>query len=53
MFRAALISAIDDATKAGEELYHEFNLAKAVNSDWELIHKWISDCFYLAKIPGK
>jgi hypothetical protein len=37
---------------SGEQIYNDFNLASATNSDWELIHNWISDCLYLSKIPG-
>jgi hypothetical protein len=37
----------------GKDFYSDFQLAQAANTDWELIHNWISDCLYLAHIPGK
>ncbi|KAK0100918.1 hypothetical protein ONS95_007360 [Cadophora gregata] len=39
-------------TVGGNSLYNDFNLDEAANSDWELIHSWISDCLYLAHIPA-
>jgi hypothetical protein len=54
LFAKALRQAVDVATSAkdGETLYSDFDLESAANSDWELIHGWISDCLYLGKIPG-
>ncbi|KAH7356949.1 hypothetical protein BKA65DRAFT_218378 [Rhexocercosporidium sp. MPI-PUGE-AT-0058] len=40
------------STVDGNSLYNDFNLAESANSDWELIHSWISDCLYLAHIPA-
>lgn len=40
------------STVDGSSLYNDFQLAKAANSDWELIHGWISDTLYLAHIPA-
>jgi hypothetical protein len=50
----AIQLAVDrySSTVDGESLYNDFQLAQAVNADWELIHNWISDCLYLAHIPG-
>ena len=54
-FAKALQQAVNAnaSTNTGEEVYNDFQLASAANSDWELIHNWISNCLYLAKIPGK
>ncbi|KAH0562327.1 hypothetical protein GP486_002981 [Trichoglossum hirsutum] len=53
LFAKALRQAVDTVTSAtdGETLYSDFDLESAANSDWELIHGWISDCLYLGKIP--
>jgi hypothetical protein len=54
VFTQALIQSVDANASAGDgdEIYNDFQLASAVNSDWELIHNWISNCLYLANIPG-
>lgn len=54
IFAQAIVHAVDAnaAADKGEELYSDFHLASAVNSDWELIHNWLSNCLYLANIPG-
>jgi hypothetical protein len=53
IFAKAIQLAVDryTSTADGSSLYNDFQLAKAANSDWELIHHWISDSLYLAHIP--
>jgi hypothetical protein len=55
IFATAIQNAVDRyaASVNGASIYNDFNLAQAANSDWELIHNWISDTLYLAHIPGK
>jgi hypothetical protein len=50
-FRRAVIRAVDSLASAGEKLYNDYNLGAANNSDWEIIHNWISDKLYLSDIP--
>jgi hypothetical protein len=54
-FATAIQQAVDrySSTVTGELIYNDFGLQQAANSDWELIHGWISDCLYLAHIPGR
>lgn len=51
-FAKAIIKAVDvNASDQGEKIYNDFELSKAANSDWELIHNWISNTLYLGNIP--
>ncbi|PMD29538.1 hypothetical protein L207DRAFT_538723 [Hyaloscypha variabilis F] len=34
------------------KIYNDFELSKAANSDWELIHNWTSNTLYLGNIPS-
>lgn len=54
VFARAVRHFIDKFTSVadGKEIYNDYNLDSAANSDWELIHSWLSDCLYLKKIPG-
>jgi len=54
VFAKAIEQAVDryGSDVTGTSLYNDFHLEQAANSDWELIHSWISDCLYLAHIPG-
>jgi hypothetical protein len=54
-FATEMRKAVNTTTSddKGEKFYSDFELAKAANSDWELIHNWISDCLYLGHVPGK
>ncbi|KAH6871249.1 hypothetical protein B0T10DRAFT_500717 [Thelonectria olida] len=51
-FQRAIKSAVALQTSAGEAIYSDYNLGKSNNSDWEIIHKWISDKLFLAGIPA-
>jgi hypothetical protein len=44
--------AVQTAGSAGDEIYNEFNKAGHNNSDWVIIHKWISEKLYLTDIPA-
>lgn len=54
IFVKAVRHLVDKFTSVadGKEIYNDYNLDSAANSDWELIHSWLSDCLYLRKIPG-
>lgn len=55
IFAKAIQLAVDRYSSSvdGESLYNDFHLAQAANADWELILNWVSDCLYLAHIPGR
>ena len=55
VFAEAVVHSVDlhSSVDGGERIYSDFQLAAASNSDWELIHNWISNTLYLANIPGK
>lgn len=44
--------AVETAGSAGDEIYNEFNKVGHNNSDWTVIHKWISEKLYLTDIPA-
>ncbi|KAL8769555.1 MAG: hypothetical protein Q9209_004486 [Squamulea sp. 1 TL-2023] len=43
--------AVDRLTRSGERTYSDYQLEKGDNSDWEIIHNWISDKLFLSGIP--
>ncbi|KAJ9607109.1 hypothetical protein H2200_008181 [Cladophialophora chaetospira] len=53
VFKHALHNVIDNMTSTtdGEQIYSDYSLDTAANSDWELIHAWLSDTLYLKNIP--
>lgn len=53
IFRENLFRFIDAQVAAGQSLYRGFGLGKANNSDWEIIHNWISDKLFLGGIPSQ
>jgi hypothetical protein len=53
VFTRNLIKIIDAQTAAGEKIYSDYNLGQANNSDWEVIHNWISDKLFLGGIPAQ
>lgn len=56
IFSTAIQQAVDSLVYAGPinvaNVYSDYSWGQAANSDWELIHGWISDCLYLKGIPG-
>jgi hypothetical protein len=54
IFAEAIRIAVDsNASNAdGAAIYSELNLDQATNSDWELIHGWLSDSLYFKNIPS-
>jgi hypothetical protein len=40
------------AAMAGDEIFNEFNARGHNNSDWAIIHQWISEKLYLTDIPA-
>lgn len=53
IFKNNLIIFVDAQVAAGQSLYRGFGLGKANNSDWEVIHNWISDKLFLGGIPAQ
>lgn len=47
-----IATAVRTAGSAGDQIYNEFNLAGHNNTDWTLIHQWISEKLYLSDIPA-
>jgi hypothetical protein len=52
IFDKQLKAVIDAQVAAGEKIYTDYTLGQANNSDWEIIHKWISDKLFLGGIPA-
>jgi hypothetical protein len=52
IFDKQLKAVIDAQVAAGEKIYTDYTLWQANNSDWEIIHKWISDKLFLGGIPA-
>jgi len=54
VFKENMLQSVtkNSADILGENFYSDFQLAQAANTDWELIHHWISDSLYLAHISG-
>jgi hypothetical protein len=44
--------SVKDAASAGNEIWNEFNANAPNNTDWPVIHKWITDKMYLGDIPA-
>ncbi|KAH0566346.1 hypothetical protein GP486_000252 [Trichoglossum hirsutum] len=44
--------AVQQAGSAGDEIYNEFNKTGHNNTDWTVIHQWISEKLYLSDIPA-
>lgn len=53
IFTNNLFKVIDAQTAAGEAIYTDYSLGNANNSDWEVIHAWISDKLFLSGIPAQ
>ncbi|KAG4414042.1 hypothetical protein IFR04_012818 [Cadophora malorum] len=48
----AVLSEVTIASKAGDEVFNEFNVSGENNTDWAIILKWITDRLYLNNIPA-
>ncbi|KAG4443039.1 hypothetical protein IFR05_001493 [Cadophora sp. M221] len=48
----AVLSEVTLASKAGSEIFNEFNITGENNTDWAAILKWITDRLYLNNIPA-
>jgi hypothetical protein len=55
IFTKAIRQTVDLLSSAsnGQKIYSDYHLDQATNSDWELIHNWLSDCLYFKNIPGE
>jgi hypothetical protein len=51
LFSSHLQATVASNTSAGSDVYTEFNLDKPNNSDWVVIHSWISNKLALGDIP--
>jgi len=49
---ANILAQVKEAASAGSEVYNEFNSNAPNNSDWTVIHQWITDKLYLGDIPA-
>lgn len=52
LFLDALTTAITANAAAGQRLYNDYMLGSADNSDWEILHGWISDKLFLGGVPS-
>ena len=52
LFRDALSTAVTTQAASGQHLYNDYMLGSADNSDWEILHAWISDKLFLGGIPA-
>ncbi|KAF2839441.1 hypothetical protein M501DRAFT_992402 [Patellaria atrata CBS 101060] len=52
VFERSITRVFRALTASGDELYSDYTLGSANNSDWEIIHNWISDKLFLADIPA-
>jgi hypothetical protein len=52
-FIANVKDSVNANTNAGQEIYDEFNLDGPNNSDWALIHSWLSEKLSLGGIPPR
>lgn len=53
IFSRAIKSAVTSLTGSGDRLYNDYSLGSADNSDWEIVHNWISDKLFLGGIPAQ
>jgi len=51
-FRKQLDDVVQFQGSAEQDIYDEFNKSGANNSDWVIIHNWISEKLYLSGIPA-
>jgi hypothetical protein len=52
IFNRNIKEAAQTAGSAGDEIYNEFNKVGENNSDWTIVHQWISEKLYLTNIPA-